>query len=420
MFKAADSGIPASDQNARASRAAALCMAAILYSLVLAVAGPRLQMSQWYLAPETSEAAAEALAWLDGRLDIPIQSGAMAEYQGRFYNVFPPLWTMVCFALYGINILLYGEPLSILTPVYAAILVGPIPLLFYTAFRRAGCSLEWAAVMAFYAICGTCMLPDAGMIGQTRTTWTSSVQHLLAQTGMALIAIDLLGRRRYWVAGLGVIICTWSRQTCLAYALPVFISAWHEPRRRAAMLAAGLPVAIAVAVPGTLNYVRFGSPLETGYQYIFYHQGHPMHSDLLGPDGKIHVFHTKYLSRNFHEMFISPPDVYLSHEGVRLIGHRPGTGLWYGTPIFLMALSHASAWWRDGRRRWLMLVTLPIIFANLLYHGPTDGVGGYQRYTLDFGLIWLIVIAPWTDGPRMRWLTLACLAWSVMYFYLLT
>lgn len=393
---------------------------ALLYAVCLSTAGPRLRISQWYLAPETSEAAAEALAWLDGRLDIPAHSGAMAEYQGKNYNVFPPLWTMVCFVLYGINILLYGEPLGILTPVYALILIGPIPLLFFLAFCRAGCSPVWAAVMAYYAICGTCTLPDTSMINQTQTAWTSTVQHLLAQTGMALIAIDLLGRRRYWLAGIGVMIGAWSRQPCLAYALPVVVMALCETRRWRALLAAGVPILIALAVPAVLNTLRFGSPLETGYQYIFYHQGHPMHSDLLGPDGKIHVFHSKYLTRNFNEMFVWPPEIYLSHEGLRIIGRRPGTGLWYGTPIFLMALTHAAVWWRDPRRRWLMLATLPIIVANLYYHGPTDGVGGYQRYTLDFGLIWLIVIAPWTEAASMRWLTLGCLSWSVLYFYLLT
>jgi hypothetical protein len=34
--------------------------------------------------------------------------------------------------------------------------------------------------------------------------------------------------------------------------------------------------------------------------------------------------------------------------------------------------------------------------------------------------VWLVVVAPWTDGPRRRWFTLACVAWSVFYFYMIT
>lgn len=65
-----------------------------------------------------------------------------------------------------------------------------------------------------------------------------------------------------------------------------------------------------------------------------------------------------------------------------------------------------------------MLGTIPVILGALLYHGPTIGQAGYYRYALDFLPIWLVVIAPWTDGPKRRRFTLACLAWSVLYFYL--
>ena len=391
----------------------------LLYVAALVVLGPNIQLSQWYVGPDNNQGATEAMAWLSGRLDLPSRGGDTALYNGRFYNIFPPLWTFVCFAVYGLNQLVYGEPLIFFPPLYVLIVAAPVPLLCYLAFRRGGADRYWAAVLAFYAIAGTCLWPVAGMIAGTRTAWIYSIQHILAQSGLAIMLADLLGRRRFWLAGLGVLIAAWSRQPCFLYALPVLWLAIRSPNPRGAVIRAAIPIAIAAAVTGGLNWAKFGSPLESGYRYLFAGAKIAEADSLCGPGGTIDIVSLRYAPQHAYEMFVCPPDISWSHAGPAITGIGPRTALWYGSPLFLFAVLGVRRWWGDPVRRTLMLSTLPVIFVAMIWHGPIEGSPGYYRYTLDFGLIWLAVIAPWAVGPRGRWITLACLAWSVFYFYML-
>ncbi|HVP11020.1 MAG TPA: hypothetical protein VMV94_07515 [Phycisphaerae bacterium] len=400
-------------------RLSLIIILALLYVSALVTLGPTVQPSQWYVGPENNQGAAEARAWLDGRLDLPSRGGDVALYNGRYYNIFPPLWTVICFIVYGLNRLLFGEPLVFWPWLYALIVAGPIPLLFYVAFRRSGTSCFWAPVLAFYAIAGTCLWPVAGMIAGTRTAWIYSIQHLLAQSGLAIMLIDLLGRRRFWLAGLGVLIAAWSRQPCFLYALPVLWLASRSPNRRGALVRAAIPIAVALAASLGLNWARFGSPLESGYRYQFAGVELSQDNPIRGPDGQAQPVAWRYVRQHAYEMFVAPPEIDWTHNGVVITGRGPRTALWYGSPLCLVAVLGIRRWWPDPARRALMLSTLPVIFVALIWHGPIEGSPGYYRYVLDFGLIWLAAIAPWTAGPRCRWLTLACLAWSVFYFYML-
>jgi hypothetical protein len=63
-----------------------------------------------------------------------------------------------------------------------------------------------------------------------------------------------------------------------------------------------------------------------------------------------------------------------------------------------------------------MLGTLPVMAGLLCYHGPGFMENGYSRFALDFLPIWLAVVAPRTRGGWRTWFTLACVAWSLLYF----
>jgi hypothetical protein len=391
----------------------------LLYVAALVVLGPSVQLSQWSVGPDNNQGAAEALAWLDGHLDLPSRGGDIALFNRHNYSIFPPLWTIICFVVYGLNQLVFGEPLVFWSWLYAFIIAAPIPLLFYVAFRRSGTSRYWAPVLAFYAVAGTCLWPVAGMLSGTRTAWIYSIQHLLAQSGLAILLIDLLGRRRFWPAGLGVLIAAWSRQPCYLYAIPVLWLAWKAPNRRGAVIRAAIPIGAALAVTFSLNWAKFNSPFESGYNYQFAEIKLSENDRIRGPNGEAQIVAWRYVLPHAYEMFVSPPEIYWAHNGPVITGSGPRNALWYGSPLFLVSLLGARRWWRDPTRRALMLSTLPVIFVAMIWHGPTEGSPGYYRYTLDFGLIWLAVIAPWTAGPRGRWLTLVCLAWSVFYFYML-
>ncbi|MCZ6683340.1 MAG: hypothetical protein O7B26_09150 [Planctomycetota bacterium] len=76
-------------------------------------------------------------------------------------------------------------------------------------------------------------------------------------------------------------------------------------------------------------------------------------------------------------------------------------------------------WWRDRRRCWLMLGTLPVILGILMYHAPGFLSTGCYRFGMDYVPVWLMVAAPFLVRGRWRWWTVCAVAWSLVYFQLL-
>lgn len=389
-----------------------------LYVACLLVLGPTVRFSQWTMGPDTNHATAEAMSWINGRLDLAPGGMDVALYQGRYFNVFPPLWTLVCWIVFKAHLLILGEPIAFFPMLYVLLVAVPIPIVYYLAFRRSGTHPNGSALLAFYAIAGTCLWPFAT---GCQKGFTYSIQLVVAQIGLGLLLLDLLGKRRLWLAGCGLLIAAWSRQTCLAFALPLVYVAWRSPNRRSAFLRAGIPLLVTVAVPMLLNHAKFGSPFETGYRYIFEESDSTIRDKYADPHGSPQIFGWRYVPHHAYHMWVAPPSFDFSlQEGLKISGDADGTAVWVGTPLLAWALFDVRRWWRDPVRRMLMLATLPIILALLFYHGPGLGQPGYYRYSLDFGIVWLVILAPGTTGPKRRGLTLICLVWSVFYFYMIT
>lgn len=355
------------------------------------------------------------MAWLDGRIDLETRGGDTALFENRAYSIFPPLWTLISYAVYGIHKVGIGEPVVFPTLLYIAILAGPIPWLFYLSFRSSGADHTWAAVLALYGIAGTCLWPVASMC---QFGWIYSNQHVAAQIGLAVMLLDLLGKKRLWLAGLGLMIATWSRYLCIFYAGAILWVAWNQTRRYHALLRAGLPIAVTIALPMILNWTKFGSPFQSGYQYIYAGTQGGELDKVLQPDGSLKFFAIANMPLHAYHMWLAPPWFDFSFQGLQINGPADGTGLFYGSPILLFLWVDLKRWWRDPARRALVLTSIPLILALLAYYGPGYGTPGYYRYTLDFSLVWLAVMAPWTQDAQRRRLTLICLLWSVFYFYM--
>lgn len=386
-----------------------------LYLACIVVLGPNVRFSEWSMRPEDNPSSCEGMAWVEGHMDLPARGVDVADYHGKFYNVFPPLWPIVCYAFYAFQMWAIGGP-PVMYPLVMNLLISvPMPLLVFCAFRHAGLRPAWAAVMSFQLFAGTCMWTVAtGM----HEAWIYSLQLVLANTGIAMVAIGLLGRQRFWLAGLGVLIASWCRQTTLAFALPVIVLAWRSERRGKALLQAAIPLLIALVVPMTLNAIKFDNPLETGYRYIFAKGDTTI--GVYNPDGSISVFAPRFVPEHFYSMWLHLPSIDFTFEGLRIEGNKGGNAIWFATPILLLVFFDARRWWKDPRRRWLMLATFPIIVAHLFYHGPVIGQPGMYRYSLDFVLIWLIAVAPETTSGRRQGFALFSLGWSVLYFYTIT
>ncbi|HVP10872.1 MAG TPA: hypothetical protein VMV94_06735 [Phycisphaerae bacterium] len=380
--------------------------------------GPKLRLSQWQIASESTAALAEGEAWLQGRLDIPLPHTPdllhnrlhdTAYYNGKVYNVFPPLMTILTVLLSPLHHLIEAPEGYWLPWPYTLLAFWPLPIIGFIVFRRQVHSAAWAGLLTLAWMGGTAVLPNlhfaqTGLLGQ--------VDHVVSQTGLLIFTADLLGRRRIWPALIGLAIATWTRQLTLLYGLPLLWLAWSQGRRRFVTGIVGLAIIAAPLL--TLNWLKFGNPLEFGYRYIY--AGRDT-DDLAQRCLKYGVFSPHFVGENAYYMFAAPPYIAVSPTQIQITGdNQYGTSLWITTPLALFVFISAAAWWRDKTRRILMLGTLPVLFGLLCYHNPGFLESGYSRFALDFLPIWLLVVAPWTRNGWRTWLTLLCTAWSLLYF----
>lgn len=409
------------------------CLLLLLVGLYL-VLGPRLGLSEWRVPRENNTALDEALQWKKGTLELSRDFYEDAEFDGKHYNVVGLAFVLI--SLVGTT-LTGWMPASVdaFDPaLYVLFVAAPLPLLGYWAFRQVGSPPPWAAVLAAYLLVGTSLAP---VLTTCRTGSIYYINHALAVSGLLLLAGDLLGRRRIWPAAIGLCLAAWSRQTTGLYALPLLWIAWRWPaheeptrepgtdpaqppadpnrRRRRALWRAAIGVGLAILVPATLNAIKFGNPLETGYAFLY--KGR---TDPIGRRAQEQLVGLRYVPMQARAMNTAFP-AWDIRQGALFAdtSNTVGSSVWLTSPLLLALPLTFPRWWRDGRRRALVLSTLPVIALLLCYHTTGADGDGYYRYSLDFVPVWLLAVAPETTGPRGRPLTLACLAFSALYFYLI-
>lgn len=396
----------------------------LMVAACYAVAGPRVRPSQWMITANNSAPFREALAWHNGRLDLADQGSnpltdrlhdtAYVAETGKVYSVTPPLLTMICFAAALIDEAATGDetPSSVIGPLFfGPVVLGPLLAAAFWAFRTQVPDPRWAAFLAFAFVAATANYPLA--------VWSQGgnagdVNHLLSQTGLLLIAGDLLGRRRMWPAALGLIIAVWSRQMTVFYALPMIAVAATSIHRKRLLPIALTGIVVTVGTILALNHLKFGSPFETGYRLIY--EGR---NDDLAMRAAHGLFRPEWALDNVGYLIWRLPQIDSSHLGLSVSGHEDGNSLLFSMPIVALVFVASRAWWADRRRRWLMLATVPVLLGILMYHAPGFRSNGCYRFGMDYVPIWLMAAAPALVAPRLRWWTLGCVAWSIVYFQML-
>jgi len=358
-------------------------------------------------------------------MGMPVMRGGRphdtACFEGKVYNVFPPLLSILTVILSPLHTSLLHLPEGMWSPqTYVLLAFWTLPVTGFVVFRRRVGDSAWAAVLTLAWMGGTAVLPN---LNHARTAYLGEVNHVLSQIGLLILAADLLGRQRIWPGLIGLLIATYTRQITFLYGLPLLWVAWRNGGfRRFALCGAGLAVIAAPLL--TLNYLKFGKPLDFGYRFIYVGRED-------GPMGRrcltYGTFSTRYLTGidaydpgNAYFLHLAPPTIDVgafSLSGVP-IRDRNGQGisLWITTPLALWVLIAVPRWWRERRARVLMLSTLPVMIGVLCYHSPGFLEHGYSRFALDFLPIWLVVIAPMTRGGWRTWLSLMMIAWSLLYF----
>lgn len=416
----------------------------LLLAAIQLVLGPKVQLSQWGVSagvenlnpapkpkgpssrwgiPRSENAAvAEGMAWLKGQryLDLPHADGPEPEkrlhdtayFNGKVYNVFPPMMAFLTVLLSPLQDYWLEMPDGMwLQTTYVLLVFWPLPIVGFIVFRRQVRDSAWAALLTIAWMGGTAVLPN---LEGARQGYLGQINHVVSQVGLLILAADLLGRQRIWPSLIGLAISAYTRQLTFLYGLPLLWIACRQSPRRAAWCLAGLAV---VAAPHlTLNYLKFGNPLDFGYKYIYVGREA---DDYMGERCRQYgVFSPHFIRENFYHLNIAPPILDLDGLNVRIYERdQDGTSMWMTTPLAAFVFITAGWWWRDRCRRILMLGTLPVMLGLLCYHSPGFMQHGYSRFALDFLPIWLAVIAPQTRGGWRTWFALGCTAWSLLYFH---
>lgn len=375
---------------------------AAVYVLFVMVFDARLWRPGHVLTPDRSVQVTEAQAWLNGTMALPKRQWDTALYEGRVYSFFPPLMTFLSAAI------LPWSPRGVPFNVLAILFVLPIPGLAYLLFLRRTETVVAAVVMACVFVLGTSELAVLRRTMGSGKVW--QLNHAITQLGLLLFLLDYFGSRRIWLGGLGVLIACWARYTLAVYLLPFCWVAFTS--RRTSRRVMGLAVALlAVAVPMTLNALKYDDPFRPGYRLVS--EGR---DDAQSPELEIGFFSVWHVPRNLYAMNVGPPRFKEMRGGRRLVPNTDATGIWWTTPLLLYLFLDGRRIWRSANARPLVLAVVTVFAALMMYYWTGSTQRGYNRYSLDFMLPLLVLIAPFAMEGRRRYLTPALVAWSVWYF----
>jgi len=395
---------------------------------------------------------AEAQAWWQGKLDLPERKWDSALYNGKVYSHFPPLFSFLS---------------ALITPFYngvphwfvVLIVVLPTPILGNLLFRRLSGSAVWGATLAFGLVCGTSSLP---VLEKTlRGAGPYFVNQALALTGVLIFLREYFGKQRWALAGAGVVMAAWSRQMTVAYLLAF---AWmilrsvapagasggrssanqglrfapplatnlapsggrtgavdfrgsHTSKRWATACVA-LTIFFAIGVPMGMNWLKFGSPLESGYMHVY--EGRS--DDVFAKDAREHgIFSLAYVPRNLYYSTLGTWSLQPIKRGNEYEWHLSpqlwGTGILWTTPLIVFVFFDLRGILTDPKRRMLLLAAGLAYIGLMVYHSTGYKQRGYNRYSLDYlPVLFALAVPAAMASPWRKAVTVMLIAWSVGYF----
>lgn len=350
---------------------------------------------------------AEGYGWWEGRLDLPTKMHDSAYYQGRYYNVYPPLVPVLAAAVRP------AFPNGIPGWTGGLVLVLPVFALGYAVFFRVTGGALWATLLTMAWGFGTPLYPC--LVHALTSSGLYFVYHVLSQVGVLLILFEYFGRRRMWPMAIGLVIAAWSRQLMVAYALPILWVAWQQPamQRGRSLTMFGVTLVVTAAVPMTLNALKFDHPFQSGYSLI--------DADGLGhPDsrGEWHgLFSHRYVPRNLYYMNVRvPPIGFNKHGQLSYQGDAMGSSLWITTPFLLFFWADIRRLWADPNHRVWLISMGAIVIPLLMYHNTGSYQRGYYRFACDYLGPMMVLIAGGLTGSRRRGIALVLIVASLIYF----
>lgn len=344
--------------------------------------------------PDTNSYAQLADGWLHGRFDLigKCFDTDCAVFDGKTYVIFPPVPGAIALpfiALFGIDfhhfLLLSIVPFALSGLLWWRIMSSQV-----------AASRDIRTLLVLLTLFATPLFFVA-LRGDHVWFYAQSWGFLFSTAALYFALL----RRNAILAGLFIGLAFLSRQMTILYLPFLYVlllddkTPWFQINGQAVWRVAKLAAfpLLALAVYCAYNYVRFGSPLETGYAHIF-----PLTvgNDPLAPPiahgyiahrvEDIGIFSRSYFVFNLIYMFIAGPHVDFTQPYLTQISgfDANGASLFLVTPVLFFAF--LGRW---DRAFWFGLITCAVILVlTLFYHSNGYSQYSAQRYALD----WLPVL----------------------------
>ncbi|HEY6954786.1 MAG TPA: hypothetical protein VI385_06050 [Flavisolibacter sp.] len=343
-------------------------------------------------------------ALLHGNLYLPDASniGDLASFHGKVYLPYPPLPALILMPF----VLLFGAA-HVNTVAVATIMACVSLYLVYNILTRLKIEKDYIIWIIAAVFFGT---------GFWYALFTShhvyAFAHITSFMFQLMIINELLGKKRWWLVGF-LIGCTFlTRQFTIVYVLfaagYMYYTARTERRGFSIknVLALLTPVGLCAGLYLFYNYLRFGNPLDSGYQHINFIGVLKERVDHYG------VFSVKYFLFNLYSTLIKGFNIefqgntYLNIKDMDLWG----TSLLAASPFFIASV---KAEWPKTLRVAAWATIIVILIGQLFYHNNGFEQVNSSRFTLDFLPLLIILMALGISKIPM-WLVKAMVSYGVL------
>ena len=365
----------------------------LLASFTLWAAGMKLLGASSLLVHNTKDQhTRQARAWLQGRLDLPSAPSHLeiARKDGRLYNSFPPTPSLMEVPL----VMVFGRqtPNSLL--LYAFLMASVIATYQMALERRFSRRDAWLLAMASLFATNlyvSCTSGSVWALGQ-------GLGYSLAILGARLVM--LAESRRAAAAGYCLLSMAVGCRPFLLFLAPILVALDPETRRgetRTSLVTAAAGMGPFLALLSVHNWIRFGSPMEFGHNYLAWAMALPRG-----------LFSLSYLPDNAYHALLRLPDWRRAWPYLRFDAN--GTAFWLNNavvPISVYALVRRRL---DGRLRVTAALAFIVISLSVLCYASNGWRQFGYRYMIDVLPIALLVFIHTHD--RLSRPVLAALAAS--------
>jgi 4-amino-4-deoxy-L-arabinose transferase-like glycosyltransferase len=345
-----------------------------------------------------------AQSLLNGSIELPQMSsyGDMIQYNGEHYLPYPPLPSILLMPFVAILGASQVNTVAIATLMACASLY-----LLYRIFFKLQVKQEYYPWLLLGFFFGS---------GYWYALFTShhvyAFAHITSCLFQLLFLNEILGKRRWWLIGVFIGCSFLTRQFTVFYVVLAvgYMAYLHKSGKEIFRMKNFLGLCASLGFFAGLyllyNYLRFGNPLETGYQHILFIGVLKDRVDQYG------VFSARYFLFNFYSFFLKGFNIEFEGHGLLKIKDMDlwGTSLLGASP-FLIASLRAN--WAKPLKVFSWGTIILILTGSLFYHNNGFHQINTSRFSLDF-LPLLFVLTALGINSLPRWLFRGMIVYAVL------